>query len=150
MTKRIVAVVLTFAFCFSCRPKEGEATGDEARSGAKEIRPGVLYDDKVAARGDPVDFKRFEVTTPTPCIVNVYWDNPGVEAKVVLRDQFGGLVAEVQHAKGANKDSLGPVTLREGIHFLEIAAKSGASVYTIELFLGSPEEGGTEAFPWPE
>lgn len=133
-----------------CRVPEGESTGDEARSGAVEIRPGVLQDDHVAARGDPVDFKRFQVGQVTPCTINVYWDNPAVAARLVLRDMFGGTVAEVAHAKGAGKDTLGPVALKDGTFFLEVEATSGASVYTVELFLGDPETMGSEAIPWPE
>ncbi len=133
-----------------CRVPEGEATGDEARSGAVEIRSGVLQDDKVAARGDPVDFKRFQVGQVTPCTINIYWDNPALAARLVLRDMFGGTVAEVAHVKGSAKDTVGPVTLKDGTFFLEIAAKSGASVYTVEMFLGDPETVGSEAIPWPE
>lgn len=134
----------------SCRTPEGETTGDEARSGAVEIRPGVLQDDQVSARGDPVDFKRFHVGQVTPCIINVYWDNPQIVARLVLRDMFGGVVSEVSHAKGAGKDTIGPVTLKDGTFFLEVEARSGTSVYTVELFLGDPESVGSEAIPWPE
>ncbi len=98
-----------------CRVPEGEATGDEARSGAVEIRSGVLQDDKVAARGDPVDFKRFQVGQVTPCTINIYWDNPALAARLVLRDMFGGTVAEVAHVKGSAKDTVGPVTLTMGV-----------------------------------
>ncbi len=147
---RVCRAWVLLAFAAACRPPEGETTGDEARSGAVEIRPGVLHDDKVAARGDPVDFKRFQVGQVTPCTINVYWDNPAIAAHLVLRDMFGGTVAEVTHAKGVGKDTLGPVSLKDGTFFLEIAAKSGASVYTVELFLGDPETMGSEAIPWPE
>jgi len=134
----------------ACRTPEGEATGDEVRSAAIEIVPGSIVDDKVAARGDPVDFKRFQVGPLTPCTINVYWDNPAIDAHLSLRDQFGGLVAELAHANGAPKDTIGPIPLKDGTFFLEITAKKGASVYSVELFLGDPETMGSEAVPWPE
>lgn len=148
LSRRMLAALLGVAA--ACRVPEGESSGDEARSGAVEIRPGVLADDHVAARGDPVDFKRFHVGQVTPCTINVYWDNPAIEARLTLRDMFGGTVAEVTHAKGAGKDTIGPIALRDGTFFLEIAARSGSSVYTVELFLGDPETMGSEAIPWPE
>lgn len=145
------SILVFFASAIACRPPQGEATGDEGWSGAGDIQPYVLVDDKVAARGDPTDFKRFRIEEPTPVTINVYWDNPEIRARVALYDQFGGLLAQVEHPKGAEKDTLGPVDLKqEGTYFVEISAKAGASVYTIELISGNPDEGGGSQVPFPE
>ncbi|MBL6975875.1 MAG: hypothetical protein ISR64_09110 [Deltaproteobacteria bacterium] len=151
MTSRLLLVALLMTpVAFACKPKIPPATGDETRSAAGEIVPGITTDDKVSAKWDAVDWKRFAVNTPTPATVNVYWDNPGVKARITVRDMFGGPVAEMDHAVDAPRDTMSGLSLREGTYFLEIEAKGGSSVYTVELFLGDPEAGGSYGVPRPE
>lgn len=138
---------LLLALLLSCGPKGPTAqTGDETRSAAQEIRPGTT-DDKVSKSDDPVDWKRFEVESRSPVTIEIYWDDPSVESVVTLRDMFGGVVAEVTHAKDAPKDTLGPLTLNDGTWFLEIRCLDGASVYTVDLIIGSADTFGV---PRPE
>ncbi|NOZ02344.1 MAG: hypothetical protein GXP54_10705 [Deltaproteobacteria bacterium] len=146
----LYAVIFLAPIVMSCKPKIPPATGDETRSAAVEMVPGITTDDKVSAKWDAVDWKRFNVDSPTPATVNVYWDDSSVGAKITLRDMFGGAVAEVDHAEGAKKDSLSGISLKQGTYFLEIEATSGASVYTVELFLGDPNAGGSYGVPRPE
>jgi len=145
-----VGVVVILA-TFGCGgPKEASVeTGDETKSAARDMTPGTLVDDKVSKSEDPVDWRRFTVEEQTPATLNIYWDNPKVGAKVGIRDMFGGTVAELVHASGAEKDGLANVTLKEGTYFVEVACTSGASVYTLELFLGSAT-GGSFGIPRPE
>ena len=111
-------------------------TGDETKSAAKDITPGALVDDKVSKADDPADWKRFVVEQATSATLNIYWDNPKVGAKVGIRDMFGASVGEMKHQSGAEKDTLSGISLNEGTYFIEVAATAGASVYTLELFLG--------------
>jgi predicted small lipoprotein YifL len=147
--RRHVVVLAALAIALAaCGPKGPAAkTGDETRSAAGELRSGVTADDKVSKPDDPVDWKRFEVDARSPATVNIYWDDPSVEAVVTLRDMFGGPVAEVTHAKDAPQDTLGPVTLAEGTWFLQIVCTGGASVYTVEVTVGSADAYGV---PRPE
>jgi len=115
-----------------------------------EIVPGVTVDDKVSARWDEVDWKRFTVHSATPASVNVFWDDPTIEARVTLRDMFGGPVAEMDHANAAEKDSMTGISLKEGAYFIEITANRGSSIYTVEVLLGDPSAGGSYGVPRPE
>jgi hypothetical protein len=137
--------VLAAAACGG--PRETEKTGDETRSAAVEILPGTTVDDKISAGDDKVDWKRFVVDEATTCMVNMYWDNPAVSAKVTVRDMFGGPVAELAHQPAAEKDSA-EFRLKDGTYFLEIVAASKASVYTVELILGG--QSGSYGVPRPE
>jgi len=124
-----------------------EETGDEVKSAAVEIPTGTTVDDKVSSSGDPVDWKRFEVEVRTPAKIGIYWDNPDISAEVTLRDIFGGPVGSVVHAKGAPADYI-TAELRDGTYFLEIRAKQGSSVYTVEVLLG--EASSNSGVPRPE
>ena len=131
----------------SCGPKEAAQTGDETRSAAGEVRPGTTVDDKVSSSNDPVDWKRFDVERKTDALITIYWDNPKIQAEVNLRDMFGNPVASATHASGATKDQIS-TNLKDGTWFLEIKAKSGASVYTLEVILGG--ETTSNGVPRPE
>lgn len=144
MTRAAIALPL-LALALACGG--AQRTGDEIRSGATELVIGVTADDKVSSKDDEVDWKRFHVSTTTPAIVRVYWDNPDIEARVALRDMFGAPLAEVRHAPGAPSDGLPEVRLGEGTYYVEITATKGASVYTLDLVLGGPSSAGV---PRPE
>ena len=142
-------IVVPMFLMVACGPKGPPAIiGDETKSAAQEIRPNTTVDDKVSKADDPVDWKRFNVEERTPATITLYWDDPTVEAVVTLRDMFGGIVGELKHAPGAPKDSLAKLTLAEGTWFLEIRAEAGASVYTLEVQLGS--DNNTLGVPRPE
>lgn len=134
----------------TCKPKIPPAIGDETRSAAQVINPGVTVDDKVSAKWDAVDWKRFAVNSPTPATVKFHWDDPSIQARVTLRDMFGGAVADADHSKAAPTDTLTAAALKEGTYFLEIEADKGSSVYTVELLLGDPGAGGSHGVPRPE
>jgi hypothetical protein len=136
-------------FLASCRPPEGEMTGDEGRSGAKTIVSGGTYDDKVASKGDPVDYKRFEVEKACPLTLNIYWDNPEIKATVAILDYFGGEVRRINHEEPRQKDTIELPVIKDGIYFVEIRALKKSSVYTVELILGG-EDTGAGGVPRPE
>jgi len=146
---RLKRVILILLFLGSCRPPEGEMTGDEGRSGAQLIVSGSTYDDKVASRGDPVDYKRFEVETPCPLMLKIYWDNPDIKATVAIIDYYGGVIRQITHDKSTQVDTIELPVIREGTYFVEIKALKKSSVYTLELILGS-EETGVGGVPRPE
>jgi hypothetical protein len=146
---RIAALVsLTLLFAAACGgPKESEKTGDETKSAAVEIPTGTTVDDKITAGEDPVDWKRFEVETRSPARIGIWWDNPDVAAEVTVRDMFGGAVGRAVHSKGAPKDEI-TADLRDGTYFIEVVAKNGKSVYTIEVMLG--DQPSSSGVPRPE
>lgn len=133
------------ALAFACGG--AEKTGDETRSGADDILPGLTWDDKVSSKADPVDWKRFRIDSPVPAVVVVHWDDPSIKARVALKDMFGAPAAEAKHVPDAPTDTLPEARLTEGTWFVEIEALSGASVYTLEVRLGGPSGLGV---PRPE
>ena len=122
----------------SCRTGPPETTGDETRSGATKLAPGATFDDRVCDGTDPVDWKRFQVPSRSPAKVSIYWDNPKVKATWRLVNYFGQPVGAVVHKQGAEKDELAQ-ELEAGTYFLEIRAKKGCSVYTLEVLVGDLE-----------
>jgi len=146
MRARCVFVLLVL---FSCRAPEGEMTGDEGRSGAKQIFHGITYDDKIAQKGDPVDYKKFDVENASPLTLNIYWDNPQIKATVAILDYFGGVVRRITHDEPKQKDTIELPVIKEGTYFVEIRALKKSSVYTLELILGG-EDTGAGGVPRPE
>lgn len=136
---------LALALALACGG--AQRSGDEARSGAQELIIGVTADDKVSAKQDPVDWKRFSIEGATSAILTLHWDNPAVGARVSLRDMFGAPLAEAKHVASAPSDSLPEVRLGEGTYYVEVTATSGESVYTLDLQLGGPSSAGV---PRPE
>ena len=130
--------------------KDPNAVLDDTKSAAIEITPGATADDMVSSSDDEVDWKRFNVGERSPATVNIYWDNPDIKAKVALRDTFGATAGELEHAAGAPKDTISVPALADGTYFIEVRALKGSSVYTVEVILGNPDEGGSYGVPRPE
>ena len=136
---RTTAWVLLLALgVASCRTGPPETTGDETRSGATKLVPGTTFDDRVCDSTDPVDWKRFQVGQRAPAKISIYWDNPSIKASWRLVNYFGQPVAQIEHKKGAEKDEL-KQELEAGTYFLEVRAKKGCSVYTLEVLVGDLE-----------
>lgn len=145
--KRPILLVLLLAVA-ACRGPEALETGDETMSGATPILPGTTADDKVSAKDDPVDWRRFEMEDPGPATIDVYWDNPDIKAVLVLHGRFGETMKEQEHVDGAPKDSLSLPRLPDGTYFIEVRARKGSSVYTLEVTVG--DGGGSQGVPRPE
>lgn len=108
--------------------------GDHVRGKAVSIQISQTHDDFVSAPdGDHTDWKSFSLPDATLLEVHAYWDNPDIEAVVNVRDQFGGRIFELKHARGQREDHWTDIRMRDGDFYLEIVAKRGASVYTLEL-----------------
>lgn len=111
--------------------KSGE---DQSRAGAKEVKLNKLHYDRLAAReGDHTDWKTFKVEGDARVTVDVWWDDPSVEARVQLKDQVGRVMARAEHELGSRKDSVGPVSLEAGQYYLQVRLTDGASVYTVDV-----------------
>lgn len=119
----------------ACGPGMDEKSGgDESRGAAKEVKLDEPFDDRVSAEeGDHTDWKTFNLEGQTSVFFQIWWDNKNVDAAVSVRDQFGAVQGQLTHRKGQRKDILGPIVLGEGAWFIEIKAKEGSSVYTMEL-----------------
>ena len=120
--------------------------GDESRGAAKEVALDEPFDDRVSAEeGDHTDWKTFTLESRKSVFFQIWWDNPNVDGYISVRDQFGAVQGQLTHKKGQRKDLLGPVVLSEGAWFIEIQAREGSSVYTMELKTtgaGAPKDGG--------
>jgi len=108
--------------------------GDHVRGKAKAIEIGQTHDDYVSAPdGDHTDWKSFSLPDTALLEVHAYWDNPEINAVVNVRDQFGGRIFELKHTAGKREDHWTDIRMRDGDFYLEVIAKRGSSVYTLEL-----------------
>ncbi len=131
----------------ACGPGFDEFTGgDGTRGEAREVAIDSLLDDRVSAdEGDHTDWKTFEMDDAARVSVKVWWDDPGLSAQIAIRDELGQQIKAFKHVSGQRAEVLGPVSLEEGVYFLEFTAKSGSSVYTYEI-----ETGGGGGTPVPD
>lgn len=114
-----------------------ESGGDAKRSEAIEVPTDEPVDDRVSAKqGDHTDWKSFQLSTASAVTLRFWWDEPSVESTVQLRDEHGALLHEAVHHGELREDIFGPVNLDSGTYYLQIEARSGASVYTMRLDTG--------------
>jgi hypothetical protein len=148
MTRLLHAALLLALALPACRPPEGVKTGDETMSGAGPALAGTTVDDKVSAKDDPVDWRRFEIEEAGPVSLDLYWDDPDVKAVIRLHGRFGEVIQELEHAAAAPKDTLSNPRLSDGTYFVQVEARKGASVYTLEIVAG--DGNGSAGVPRPE
>lgn len=127
-----------------CGPGAEEHSGEDAmRGGAAELPLNQPSDDRVSASGgDSTDWKVFELPQASNVTVDVWWDNPTASVGLRLRGMGGGQARTLKHARGVRHESLGPIDLPAGKWFLQIEARSGASVYTLQVTTGASSGGG--------
>ena len=114
--------------------RDENSGGDHVRGKAKEIVVGETFDDHVSdPDGDHTDWKKFSLIEPTNLTLLAFWDDPSVETTLTFRDQFGGQLYQVKHARGERQNRWAGLKLREGEYYLEVVATRGASVYTLHL-----------------
>lgn len=139
MRTRLLFVLLSLATLLAaCGPGFDEKTGgDGTRGEAREVRVDAAIDDRVSAeQGDNTDWKKFELDDAAKVTVKFWWDEPGIKVSITLRDELGQKLTSMTHASGQREEALGPIKLKGGSYFLEIAAGGGASVYTFEVQTG--------------
>ena len=145
------------AFGFSslvlgCGPgKDSSSGGDHSIATAKVIVPGIPSTDRISAlEHDNTDWKKFEFDQVRGRIkVDVYWDEPDLEAVVNLRDQFGSIIFAWRHVKGRQHESYPDIRVREGVYYLEIKCSAHETVYTLEVTDLSTGQGGTGGYDVP-
>lgn len=148
----LYSVIITGCGAFGTN-RDTNSGGDHVRGKAKPLELGVTHDDHVSASdGDHTDWKSFSLPDPTLLEVHAYWDDPSVDVVVNVRDQFGGRIFELKHKRGQREDHWRDIRMRDGEFYLEVVAKRGASVYTLELKkteigFGTPTERGTTDRP---
>ena len=145
---RALALLTLLLIGAACGPAFNSATGDDGkRAGSQEIQVGVPHDDRVSSKeGDHSDWKTFFLESGAQVTVAVHWDDPDIEARVVLRNPFGTVLFAGSQDGGERLLSLGPVDLARGEYFLQIEAESGQSVYTVEIEGGGPAASGRPDF----
>jgi hypothetical protein len=108
--------------------------GDEMRGGAEAVDLGIAFDDRVSAsHGDATDWKVLELKDGGEVTIQIWWDDPEIEATLQVRGEQAGKLAGLAHQEGARTDKLGPLKLPAGKTYIEIKAESGGSVYTLEV-----------------
>jgi len=138
---RRLLLVVSLAFfpsLFACGPGFDENTGgDGSRGEAREVATDRAIDDRVSTdQGDNTDWKKFSLDSDSKVTVRFWWDEPAVKVNVTLRDELGVKLVSLNHARGQREEILGPVKLKEGAYFLEVATSDGESVYTFEIQTG--------------
>jgi hypothetical protein len=125
------------SFVVSCGPgPDDHSGGDETRAGALPVEVGSISEGRVSrSDGDSTDWKRFGVPHTQTITINVYWDNPDIDATLDLRNVFGISMEKVSHSRGERQTTISE-ELADGEYFLEIRARSGSSVYTLEIVSG--------------
>ncbi len=128
---------------------DSNSGGDHVRGKAVEIKLGQTHDDFLSAeQGDNPDWKKLIVAEPAMLGIHAYWDEPSILATVVVKDQFGGKVFELQHERGKPADHWTGMKMRAGEYYLEVVATRGASVYTLEVLEeGDAPAGGDDTAP---
>ena len=131
----LMYTVLALGGCaFFDKNLDTNSGGDHVRGKAKPIEIGSTHDDHVSAYGgDHTDWKSFSLPDASLLEVHAYWDDPSIRAVVNVRDQFGGRIFELKHKQGRREDHWTDIRMRDGEFYLEVVAKRGASVYTLEL-----------------
>ena len=138
--RALIAVTLFSLGCGAAM--DANSGGDHVRGKSAEIKFGQTHDDFISAdKGDHTDWKKFVLSEPAVVAIHAYWDEPSVQIKVMVRDQFGGQVFSLDHSTGNPADHWTGMKLREGDYYLEVVSGRGSSVYTFELEF---EEGGSD------
>jgi len=139
MRTRLLCVLIPLVpLLVACGPGFDESTGgDGSRGEAREVKVDKATDDRVSAeQGDNTDWKKFVLDDEAKVTIHFWWDNPSVKVATSLRDELGQKLASLKHAGGQREEVLGPVKLKAGTYFIEVAASDGNSVYTFEVQTG--------------
>ncbi len=122
-----------------------EKSGDDAkRGGAVQIPLNAPTDDRVdASGGDHTDWKAFVLEEAAEATLRVWWDSPGLEATISVRNPEARSEVSETHRPGSRRDVIGPVQLPAGTYFVQVQATEGASVYTLEVLAGDSAGAGS-------
>lgn len=148
LTRRAAALAALLALaltaCASNKPALGEADAlDRRRDGALA----VFLDRKVTdsldtSKNDSVDWKYVDVNKAGEIRVAVAFDDPDrVKGEVVLRDTFGAVIERQRLTAARGLYAFAPINAVRGRYYIEIAADSGASVYTVGVLFEEPDLG---------
>lgn len=140
----LLALLASLAACASNKPGLNQADVlDRRRDGALA----VFLDRKVTdsldvAKGDQVDWKYVDVNKAGEIRVAVAFDDPDrIRGEVVLRDTFGSVIERQQIGAARGLYAFSPVNAVRGRYYIEIAASSGGSVYTVGVLFEEPDLG---------
>ena len=138
-------LVLALTLGSACGVAFDEMSGEDAkRGGATQIALNAPIDDRVdAATGDNTDWKAFVLDEAAEATLRVWWDSPGLEATVVVRNPEARSEIAETHRPGSRRDVIGPVQLPAGTYFVQVQATEGASVYTLEVLASDAGAGGS-------
>jgi hypothetical protein len=128
--------VFLIGLLLSCASTFDTASGDDKElMGARDMVLGIPITDRVSERThDNTDWKTFEyLGYQGRIMLDVYWDEPSVEASVSLRNQFNIELLNVKHSEHVQHERLGPVNVKAGKYYIRIQCNDGESSYTVKV-----------------
>jgi len=128
--------VLFLGLLLSCASTFDNASGgDDQLMGARDLILGVASTDRVSNRThDNTDWKTFEYLGYRGSIIlDVYWDEPSVNANISLRNQFNQELLAVKHRKSTQHERYGPINVSAGKYYVRMQCTEGESAYTLKI-----------------
>ncbi len=116
---------------------------DRRRDGALAVFINRKVTDKLSAPdGDSVDWKYCDIPRAGQVQVAVNFDTPErIEGELVFRDGYGSVIERQRLNGGRSFYQFAPIQGIRGRYYVELAANSGASVYTIGVLFEEPDLG---------
>lgn len=116
---------------------------DRRRDGALAVFINRKVTDKLSAPdGDSVDWKYCDIPRTGQVQVAVNFDTPErIEGEVVFRDSFGSVIERQRLNGGRSFYQFAPIQGIRGRYYVELSARSGASVYTVGVLFEEPDLG---------
>lgn len=133
------------ALSFGCGPGFDAMSGkDGLRGDAPNAELDQYIDDRVSASGgDHSDWRALDMAQNARLTVEIWWDNPEVEASLLLRSRRAGSAQKLVHRHGVRHETLGPIDVTEGAWYLRVQAQTGSSSYTLRIVTGESSGGGS-------
>tara|TARA_B100000029_G_scaffold484196_1_gene536130 strand:- start:5097 stop:5567 length:471 start_codon:yes stop_codon:yes gene_type:complete len=148
----VQVALLTVPFMAGCASSfDSKSGGDNTISTAQSLALSQPVTDRVSNRThDNVDWKSFTFDDQNGRVhVDVYWDNPKVQATISVYDQMAQKITSLTHQVGQQRDRIANLPVREGRYFVVIRCIGHESVYTLEVLdsAGGNGSGGSSAPP---
>ena len=140
----VLAVAVTEVGCAGAGNNLSDADVlDRRRDGALAVFINRKVTDKLSAPdGDSVDWKYCDIPRAGQVQVAVNFDSPErIEGSIVFRDGFGSVIERQRLNGGRSFYQFAPIQGIRGRYYVELAADSGASVYTIGVLFEEPDLG---------
>lgn len=127
--------------------------GDHVREKAKKLKlDDPVCDSLSTYEGDHNDWYMFSLKKKGAVTIVVAFDNwKNIQAKIYLRNAFGGVLHKHTWDDKEQLREIGPFLLAKGEYFVQMSASWGASVYTLHVKYKPYEAGDSNIkVPRPE